>query len=67
VFADFINSATGGNIPSEKHARCADYFGIISGKNADKFDVSGLTPVKSIDRNSFWYEVSMKYEGHFPY
>ncbi len=35
------------SIPSEKHARCADYFGIASGKNANKFDVSGLTPVKS--------------------
>lgn len=23
------------NIPSEKHARCADYFGIASGKTAD--------------------------------
>jgi flavin reductase (DIM6/NTAB) family NADH-FMN oxidoreductase RutF len=35
------------NIPSEKHARYADYFGIASGKTANKFDVSGLTPVKS--------------------
>jgi len=35
------------SIPSEKHARCADYFGIASGKKADKLDVSGLTPVKS--------------------
>lgn len=35
------------NIPSEKHARYADYFGIVSGKAIDKFDVSGLTPVKS--------------------
>jgi flavin reductase (DIM6/NTAB) family NADH-FMN oxidoreductase RutF len=35
------------NIPSEKHARYADYFGIVSGKGVDKFDVSGLTPVKS--------------------
>ena len=35
------------NIPSEKHARCADYFGIASGRMANKFDVSGLTPIKS--------------------
>jgi flavin reductase (DIM6/NTAB) family NADH-FMN oxidoreductase RutF len=35
------------NIPSEKHARYADYFGIVSGKKSDKFDVSGLTPIKS--------------------
>ena len=35
------------NIPSEKHAGYADYFGIISGKEADKFGVSGLTPIKS--------------------
>jgi hypothetical protein len=35
------------SIPSEKHARCADYFGIASGKKVDKLNVSGLTPVKS--------------------
>jgi flavin reductase (DIM6/NTAB) family NADH-FMN oxidoreductase RutF len=35
------------NIPSEKLARYADYFGMVSGKNTDKFAVSGLTPVKS--------------------
>jgi flavin reductase (DIM6/NTAB) family NADH-FMN oxidoreductase RutF len=35
------------NIPSEKHARCADYFGIVSGNKTDKFAVSGLTPRKS--------------------
>ena len=35
------------NIPSEKHARYADYFGMASGKTIDKFEVAGLTPVKS--------------------
>ena len=36
------------SIPSEKHARVADYFGIASGRNANKFEVSGLTAVKSV-------------------
>jgi flavin reductase (DIM6/NTAB) family NADH-FMN oxidoreductase RutF len=36
------------NIPSEKHVAHADYFGMVSGKNTDKFAVSGLTPVRSI-------------------
>ncbi|UCD34750.1 MAG: flavin reductase family protein [Nitrospiraceae bacterium] len=35
------------NIPSETYAREADYFGIVSGKNTDKFGAAGLTPVKS--------------------
>jgi len=35
------------NIPAETQARFADYFGIVSGKNTDKFAESGLTPVKS--------------------
>ncbi len=35
------------NIPSEDLVRETDYFGIESGKNADKFEKSGLTPVKS--------------------
>ena len=36
------------SIPSEEHAREADYFGMVSGKEEDKFAVSGLTPVKSV-------------------
>jgi flavin reductase (DIM6/NTAB) family NADH-FMN oxidoreductase RutF len=44
------------NIPSEKHARCADYFGIVSGKDTDKFEVSGLTPVKSTLVNAPYIE-----------
>jgi flavin reductase (DIM6/NTAB) family NADH-FMN oxidoreductase RutF len=35
------------NIPSESHAREADYFGIASGRTEDKFKATGLTPVKS--------------------
>ena len=35
------------NIPSEAHAEQADYFGLVSGKNEDKFARSGLTPVRS--------------------
>lgn len=35
------------NIPSEKYAIETDYYGMVSGKNVDKFLVSGLTPVKS--------------------
>ncbi|MFC1962183.1 flavin reductase family protein [Chloroflexota bacterium] len=35
------------NVPSEKHAREVDYFGIASGRSADKFTVSGFTPVRS--------------------
>lgn len=35
------------NVPNEKHARQIDYFGLVSGKNEDKFKESGLTPIKS--------------------
>jgi len=35
------------NVPSEKHVKEADYFGIVSGKSEDKFLKTGLTPVKS--------------------
>ena len=35
------------NIPSEVHARETDYFGLVSGRNEDKFAATGLTPVKS--------------------
>jgi flavin reductase (DIM6/NTAB) family NADH-FMN oxidoreductase RutF len=44
------------NIPSEKHARCADYFGMASGKKTDKFGVSGCTPVKSALVNAPYIE-----------
>jgi flavin reductase (DIM6/NTAB) family NADH-FMN oxidoreductase RutF len=35
------------SIPSEDYAKHADYFGLVSGKNVDKFAASGLTPLKS--------------------
>ncbi|HZK56653.1 MAG TPA: flavin reductase family protein [Desulfosporosinus sp.] len=35
------------SIPSKQYAMEADYIGIVSGKNTDKFSVTGLTPVKS--------------------
>lgn len=35
------------NIPSEQYVTEADYFGIASGKDVQKFSVSGLTPVPS--------------------
>ncbi|HNX68339.1 MAG TPA: flavin reductase family protein [Candidatus Omnitrophota bacterium] len=35
------------NIPSEKYIKEADYVGIVSGKDEDKFKATGLTPVKS--------------------
>ena len=35
------------NVPSEDHAVKADYFGMVSGKNEDKFAATGLTPLKS--------------------
>ena len=35
------------SIPSRDHAEAADYFGIVSGRDTDKFAVSGLTAVRS--------------------
>ncbi len=35
------------NVPSVAHAKEADYFGMASGRNTDKFKATGLTPVKS--------------------
>ena len=35
------------SIPSEKYVKEADYFGMASGKDVDKFSATGLTPVKS--------------------
>ena len=34
------------SVPSEEHVKEADYFGIYSGKDTDKFRATGLTPVK---------------------
>jgi flavin reductase (DIM6/NTAB) family NADH-FMN oxidoreductase RutF len=35
------------NIPDESQVRAADYFGMVSGKDTDKFADTGLTPVPS--------------------
>ena len=35
------------SVPSEKYVAEADYFGIVSGRNTDKFKATGLTPVRS--------------------
>jgi flavin reductase (DIM6/NTAB) family NADH-FMN oxidoreductase RutF len=35
------------SIPSQDHAKLADYCGLVSGKSHDKFADTGLTPVKS--------------------
>ncbi|OGV47965.1 MAG: flavoredoxin [Lentisphaerae bacterium GWF2_44_16] len=35
------------NIPSVDYIKQTDYYGIASGKNTDKFQVTALTPVKS--------------------
>jgi flavin reductase (DIM6/NTAB) family NADH-FMN oxidoreductase RutF len=48
------------NIPSEAYVKETDYFGLVSGKNHDKFAVTGLTPVKSD-------LVDAPYVGEFPF
>ena len=35
------------SLPSEKYVKEADYFGMASGREEDKFAATGLTPVKS--------------------
>jgi flavin reductase (DIM6/NTAB) family NADH-FMN oxidoreductase RutF len=35
------------SLPSENHVKEADYFGMISGRDVDKFAKTGLTAVKS--------------------
>jgi flavin reductase (DIM6/NTAB) family NADH-FMN oxidoreductase RutF len=35
------------NVPSEDYLKQADYFGLVSGRETDKFSASGLTPVRS--------------------
>jgi flavin reductase (DIM6/NTAB) family NADH-FMN oxidoreductase RutF len=47
------------SLPSERYARQADYFGMASGREVDKFQVSGLTPVRS-------ELVDAPYVGEFP-
>lgn len=47
------------SIPGENFIKEADHFGIASGRNEDKFDRTGLTPVKSD-------LVDAPYVGEFP-
>jgi flavin reductase (DIM6/NTAB) family NADH-FMN oxidoreductase RutF len=35
------------SVPSESQVKQADYFGLVSGRDTDKFSVTGLTPVRS--------------------
>lgn len=35
------------SLPSSDHAAAADYFGVASGRDTDKFAAAGLTPVRS--------------------
>jgi flavin reductase (DIM6/NTAB) family NADH-FMN oxidoreductase RutF len=35
------------SVPSREHAAIADHFGVVSGREEDKFAVTGLTPVRS--------------------
>jgi len=35
------------SIPSEEHVKQVDYFGLVSGRHAEKFSTAKLTPVKS--------------------
>ena len=47
------------NVPSDKYFREVDYFGLVSGRNVNKFEETGLTPVKSD-------LVEAPYVGEFP-
>jgi len=47
------------NIPSEDYVRQADYFGMVSGREEDKFKAAALTPVRSD-------LVDAPYIGEFP-
>jgi flavin reductase (DIM6/NTAB) family NADH-FMN oxidoreductase RutF len=47
------------SVPSVDHVEAADYFGIASGRDADKFAATGLTPVRS-------ELVDAPYVGEFP-
>lgn len=47
------------NVPSERYVKEADYFGIVSGRDVDKFAATGLTPVRS-------ELIEAPYVGEFP-
>ncbi|MBN2505596.1 MAG: flavin reductase family protein [Verrucomicrobia bacterium] len=48
------------SLPSEDFMRQADYFGLVSGHDTDKFAAAGLTPVRSD-------MVDAPYVGEFPF
>ena len=35
------------NVPAESQVQAADYFGVVSGRDTDKFAATGLTPTRS--------------------
>lgn len=35
------------SVPSQKHVKEADYFGLVSGRDHNKFAATGLTPIRS--------------------
>ena len=35
------------SVPSQSQVKVADYFGLVSGRDTDKFAATGLTPVRS--------------------
>jgi flavin reductase (DIM6/NTAB) family NADH-FMN oxidoreductase RutF len=35
------------SVPSQSHVKEADYFGLVGGRDTDKFSATGLTPVRS--------------------
>ncbi len=51
-----VNKAYTVNIPSVKYAKEADFAGIASGEDVDKFEKTGLTPVKSESVNAPYVE-----------
>jgi len=53
------NKAFTVNIPSEDYVKEADYFGIASGKDENKFEATCLTPIRS-------ELVAAPYVGEFP-
>lgn len=47
------------SVPSSRYMKEADYFGLASGRNTDKFKVTGLTPVRA-------EQIDAPYVGEFP-
>ena len=47
------------SVPSQRQVKEADYFGLVSGRDVDKFAATGLTPVRS-------ELVDAPYVGEFP-